>query len=358
VWEPIVDGERAVRAWRVIDEVGEDLAARDTPAADLAVYWTYVATARDDSASEARRARALECFAAELARGYETPSLIEGLAGAGWAAAHVASGVDELLDVIDQRLLELLQPGAWRGAYDLANGVAGFGVYFLERDSARGCAATVDHLESARDGATWFTPPDQLAEIERRDFPDGAYDCGVAHGVAGVIGVLSRIAARSDPPPQAAPLAAEATRWLLAQRRAGRFPQMIRDARRIEARAGWCYGSPGVALALGGRAELADWIDIADTQFVGAGLCHGAATLLHASNRMFQATRDPRFRDSAVAWLDRLLALDRPYCAHEVGDRCFAMLSGSAGAALALLAAVSDLEPAWDRQLLLDAPVL
>jgi hypothetical protein len=365
VWEPIVDGERAARAWRAIDEVGEDLAARATPAADLAVYWTYVATARDDAATEARRVRALEHFGDQLARGYESPALDGGLAGAGWVAAHVASGADELLDVVDARLLELLQPGAWRGVYDLIQGVVGFAVYLLERDSAaaaRGRELAVDYFaataERGPDGATWHRSSEHLVGIDRTDWPDGTYDCGVAHGVAGVIGVLSRIAVRPDAPPAAAPLAADATRWLLAQRRHGRFPQMIHGARRIDARAGWCYGSPGTALALGARSDLADWLDGSDTSFAGACLCHGAATLLHASNRMFQATRDPRYRGDAIAWLDRLLALDRPYCAYETGDRRYAILSGSTGAALALLAAVSDVEPGWDRQWLLDAPVL
>src|SRR5579863_6744283 len=91
VWEPISTGEQADRVWRVLAEIEDALADCGAPAGDLAVFWTYIASVRDDDASAARAAAASARFVAEVERGYARPALFEGLAGAGWAAAHVAS---------------------------------------------------------------------------------------------------------------------------------------------------------------------------------------------------------------------------------------------------------------------------
>ena len=70
---------------------------------------------------------------------------------------------------------------------------------------------------------------------------------------------------------------------------------------------------------------------------------------VHAANRMYQHTRDPRHRTAALAWLERVLAQPLP----PGGS----LLSGTTGVALALLAMATDLEPEWDRLLLADLPV-
>jgi hypothetical protein len=350
VWEPISEG--GTRVWDAISTIADELAAATAPAGDLVLLWTYLASARDDEDTAARAAAALERFVAELDRGYEAPALFGGLAGAGWVAAHVADDATELLDVIDRRLIEMLE--RWTGAFDLITGVAGLGVYFLEREGAaavRGrelvvaqLAATAEHTST---GATWHTRPELLIPEDRKQWPAGCYDCGVAHGVAGAIGVLARIAARSDAPAAAAPLAADGTRWLLAKRDDHGFPAMVHGTQRSSARDAWCYGAPGIALALG-RADVAEPSLLAPRALDSTPLCHGETSLLHVTNRLYQATRDPRHRVAALGWLDRVLAAPRPTGA--------SLLDGGAGIALALLATVTDLEPAWDRLLLCDAP--
>ena len=362
MWEPIAAGERERQVWRAIDEIAEELAGCSAPAADLAVFWSYLADARDTDITHMRRDAAIEQLAAELERGYDSLALVRGLAGAGWAAAHLSNDVDELLESIDE---QLLAPAAWQGPFDLVRGVAGFAVYFLEREGEaadRALARVVDHFAATAErqstGIAWPTAPAHLAEHARARWPDGAYDCGVAHGTAGVIGVLLRIAGRAGAPAAAATLAAEATSWLLAQGRDGRFPSFVRGEHREPARVGWCYGAPGIALALR-RPELAEWIDPprVSEDLVGPGICHGTASRLHAVHRAYQATRNPAHLAAALGWLDRLLATPRPLELVETGERRAALLSGLAGVALALLATVSDIEPAWDRRYLCDLSV-
>jgi hypothetical protein len=97
-----------------------------------------------------------------------------------------------------------------------------------------------------------------------------------------------------------------------------------------------------------------------------AGLCHGAAGLGHLFNRLYQATGHPELLVVARSWLERALAmrsLDRgvggfvawgPDAQGELDWRNDpSLLNGAAGVALALLAATTPIEPAWDRFLLL-----
>jgi hypothetical protein len=101
---------------------------------------------------------------------------------------------------------------------------------------------------------------------------------------------------------------------------------------------------------------------------VDAGLCHGAAGLGHLFNRMFQATGETQFNEAATFWFERALEMRRP--AEGIGgfsarDRVDGetrwvddpgILTGAAGIALALLAATTPIEPAWDRMLLVSIP--
>ena len=102
-----------------------------------------------------------------------------------------------------------------------------------------------------------------------------------------------------------------------------------------------------------------------------AGLCHGAAGVGHLFNRMFQATGEERLAEAARLWFERTFTFQAPgepiagFRAWEVGiegnpgwrpDAGF--LEGAAGVGLALLGAVSGVEPAWDRVLLVSLPPL
>jgi hypothetical protein len=121
--------------------------------------------------------------------------------------------------------------------------------------------------------------------------------------------------------------------------------------------ASWEAEALRLARCVAGRPEE-------ETGVVDCGLCHGAAGIGHLFNRMFQATGHPVLRHAACHWFERALDMRRPgngiagFAAwsqegwkDEVG-----ILDGAAGIALALLAAVRDVEPDWDRMLLVSMP--
>jgi hypothetical protein len=99
-----------------------------------------------------------------------------------------------------------------------------------------------------------------------------------------------------------------------------------------------------------------------------ARLFRGAAGKGHRLNRLAQATGDERLAEEARSWFGRVLAMRRPgegiggfqaRVSDGRGGAAWAddpgFLTGSAGIGLALLAAVSTVEPAWDQILLGDA---
>lgn len=396
LWEPLLHGELAGEAARAVRKIAVALAAAPeaAPAADRTMFWAYACAEIDDVDASAAYEASLGDLVAELERGVAHPALYGGLCGIGWTLAHVMDdGADEPLAVIDEALLELLAAPRWSGAYDLTQGLVGIGVYFLERLATsqalprEGLARVVRQLaalaEPAAGGVTWHTRAETLPAFVTADFPDGFYDCGVAHGAPGTIALLARIAELAEPPPEARALCDAAVCWVGAQRGTadprGRFPtRMAPGDAPGRSRAAWCYGDPGVAAALWRAApELAHETalecarrDAETCGVVDAGLCHGAAGLAHLFNRFYQASGDAAFAGAARAWFARALAMQRPLDGFggftawfpAIGGAAAAhrpianFLEGSIGIGLALLAATAPSVPNWDRLLLCDLP--
>lgn len=146
------------------------------------------------------------------------------------------------------------------------------------------------------------------------------------------------------------------------------------------ARSAWCYGSPGVAVALALAAldaQRPDWWDLAirfgleaanrpleHTGVTGAGLCHGAAGVAHMFNRLHQLTGVAEFAAAARAWIERTLGTVTTALSREMPAPSAAtvpwngsgLLEGASGVALALLAASTAEEPLWDRMFLVATP--
>jgi hypothetical protein len=212
------------------------------------------------------------------------------------------------------------------------------------------------------------------------------YTTGAAHGVAAAIGVLGSV-----PGERAASVRHALTTWLASvndpRSDGSTYPAFVAGgdpARPVGRRsAAWCSGDPGIAAALlrGARAAGDRMLELraliaahaaagrpaSHCAVIEPTLCHGTAGLLHIFNRLYHATGQPVFRDAALRWLDETLAFHDPAAERfrytstsDVGSLrpasgACGLLTGAAGVGLALLAAVSDLEPRWDIVLLCDA---
>jgi hypothetical protein len=258
-------------------------------------------------------------------------------------------------------------------------------------------ARVLGHLETiaVRDaqGLSWFTPPSLLWDKALELAPDGLYNLGVAHGVPGVVGLLAELCTAGVEVERARRMLAGVVPWLLAQELGGDdadaalFPWICGPGvARKPARLAWCYGDAGLAAVLCHAAQAAGepaWEAAArriahaaarrpmdDCGVVDAGLCHGSAGLAHIFNRLGQATGDAGLESAARAWFGHVLDFRRPgegiggyrTWEPETLDGEFlwlqrpGFLSGAAGVGLALLGAVSPVEPLWDRLLLTSVP--
>lgn len=408
-WRPLLAGPAARAAHSAIDDIATALEAGvGWPpkaghslfggTAGIALFFSYLARSGRGEHHQQTADRLLGEATAALSEVPMDASLCAGFTGVAWAVAHLAAEApgepDELLEQIDLALGEHLGRSPWRGDYDLVAGLAGHAVYALERlpsAPARECLVrAVDRLEElaeARDaGVTWYTAPELLPPLERELSPTGNYNLGLAHGVPAVIAVLGAASAAGIEKAEA--LLDGAVAWLLAQElpAAGdesRFASwFVPGERPKRARTAWCYGEPGIAAALLVAARCvgsSEWeqraVEIArraarrspeHSGVIDAGLCHGAAGLGHVFNRMSQTTGDRALEHAARDWLERAVAMRRPdggvagFSVPGLNEDGSALrhddpglLTGAAGIGLALLAATSELEPAWDRMLLL-----
>ncbi|HXO21501.1 MAG TPA: lanthionine synthetase C family protein [Thermoanaerobaculia bacterium] len=329
----------------------------------------------------------------------------QGFTGIAWTSEHLRGRLFEEEDggdpnlAVDELLLTALAASPWPGEYDLLGGLVGIGIYALERlprPSAVACLERVVERLAERaerpagEGArwAWFSPPEALAAHKRERHPAGRYDLGLAHGAAGVIALLGAACRAGVAAAEADELLRGAVPWLLeralpASAAGLRFPlSYAPDAPFAAGRLAWCYGDLGIASALAIAGEGAGepaWrraaieiakgaaaCPLADSKVVDAGLCHGAAGAGHLFHRLYRATGEETLAAAARAWLERALAMREPgrgiagfrswvNSAEEPADwrDDAGFLTGAAGVGLALLAAVSPVEPEWDRAMLL-----
>lgn len=351
-----------------------------------------------DGVSQAALERAIEAVAEQRM----SPALMQGFPGVAWAIEHLGhnpGGTEDVNVAIDEALVSILDGPRWQGLYDLVGGLAGIGVYGLARLRAESGLALAELVvarlrewaEPAGRGVTWYTRPELIPPSARERVPEGYYNLGMAHGVPGVVAFLAHAHRAGILQHETAPLLDDAVTWLLAQALppggCATWPYFVGpgiDPR--PARLAWCYGDPGVIAALLAAADALgrrDWEEAAlealaravarppgasDVQ--GASLCHGAMGLAHVWNRMWQRTRSDELRESVAYWTDVALDLRRhpdglagysvwiPEADHEEGGDVQGPghLAGVAGIALALVAAATDREPAWDSYLLLSDP--
>jgi len=375
-WTPLVEGESAARALAAVEDIARDLSGplQTAPGAGLsgghaglALFFTYCerVLGRADAGERARSH--LDQAVTELEiQPAPSASLYHGFAGVAWVTEHLAAGEgfadeEDPNEEIDAALLSILRRSPWRGEHDLLGGLVGWGVYALERLPRPSAAAMLPLL---------------LARLAEQVDAVRKSDLGMAHGAAGMIALLARMLREGAAGPEAGGLLTELVDSVLARRS---------SSSEGEDDLAWCAGDAGLSVALlaAGRAcGREDWEGAARrlaataaarypdaddlVQSFDPALCHGTAGLSHLFHRFYQVTGDPALLAAARRWLERTLARRRPgegvggYLSRRrladgrpgwIADPGF--LGGAAGIGLALLAAATPVEPAWDRLLLL-----
>jgi hypothetical protein len=403
----LLNGRLRKAAEESLREIAAELADRSMSvsageAANLGLFFGYLAEAFQRDGQEEGYAEHAFTYLNEAIRRapaeIRQPFLCGGYAGLGWVIANLAGKLLEPAEsanceAIDEAIIEFLRSPAEPLRYELLYGLAGLGVYALERlphpaaiEILQLAIARLSALaEHGRESVAWFTSPDFLPESQRLRCPNGYYNLGLAHGVPGVLPMLARACAVEQTRAQAWELLHGAGQWLrgrqLRDTDGASFPHWL--APEIEPRPGrlaWCYGSLGAATAwldAARRTGQSVWEDealamlrrasrtaVEDSGVRDAGLCHGAAGNAHIFNRLYQTTGEEIFEQAALRWYEHALSLRRPgtglagylmWAPSESCDEAWEsspdFLDGAAGIGLALLAACSNYEPQWDRLL-------
>ncbi|SFH69588.1 Lanthionine synthetase C-like protein [Actinopolymorpha cephalotaxi] len=338
-------------------------------------------------------------------------SLFAGWAGVGFAATSLARGrgrYTRLLHTVDTKLQARTRNAIRRldaahgcgvSEFDVISGLAGVGAYLLRRRESAESADLLGEvlrclselLADEGEPRRWHTPADLVGHAMTGAYPDGNHNCGLAHGVTGPLALLAialREGLKVERAEQAVDVAAE---WLadhaMADGWGPNWPNAVplppRPGSRPDGtglahgRATWCYGAPGIARALwlAGTALDADRYrhlaveamlavlarPAAQRGITSPTFCHGTAGLAHITRRFAVDTGRSEFAAGAEELVRELLAAYEPdsvlgYRNVEPGDVRVdnpGLLDGAPGVALALLAAGTDDEPAWDRLFLL-----
>jgi lantibiotic biosynthesis protein len=292
--------------------------------------------------------------------------------------------------------LRRLPEGMSVGEFDAISGLSGVAAALLERRARRpeervervlsGALAALVELVAERDGLPrWYTPPDAMGdETWARLYPDGNLNCGLAHGIPGPLAAMAIARREGVEVPGLMSAIARIADWLVAHRADDAWGINWPSAVSVGSgrpdgpgRAAWCYGAPGVARALWLAGEALDDDELrtiaiegmkaiyrrprAERAIDSPTLCHGVAGLLQVTTRFASDTGLPAFAEAAEALAQQLLdAYDGTrllgYATLEPGDNPVdqpGLLDGAPGVALALLAAATTTEPAWDRVFLL-----
>jgi lantibiotic biosynthesis protein len=413
-WSPILDGEQRAHAWQVIEDIAAALreppppydgklpdeglrAALTSREPGFALFYAYLERAQPGRGWTELARRHLDTALEHAPLILEKrPYFAFGFAGTAWAAEHLCGQLlegEDVVDGIDEAVLAIVEQWDERQEFAYRKGLVGYALYALERLPRRAAAELLARIAErfeqsavhSDDGVAWRSGTQAMMPHVQADFPDGLFDPGVLEGNAGVLGVLR--AARANGIAKAGPLADGLAAWLWARRLPGEsaFPAWIGGPLGPPC---WYSGDAGIAAVwqasaalIGDPAELARARELAlqlarapidDPRIVDASLAEGACGIAHCLHRLHARQPDPALADAARAWYQRALSMHRP--GDGLGGFRFyspawqndyipevptgfidapGLLRGIAGVGLTLLAAVTDVEPSWDRAVLL-----
>jgi lantibiotic biosynthesis protein len=290
--------------------------------------------------------------------------------------------------------------------YDVIYGAAGILAYLVTVNSPDEPVRTAIHILltyliwlAGSDGKDkrerWYIPAGLLPlEETRKQYPDGCFDYGLAHGIAGPLAALAlawHAGYRIDGQGEAM---RSLSRWLKERcvydewgidwpGRVAFHPSSIAIEQETPAhssRPSWCYGSPGIArsLWLAGTAlddptlreiaveavESAVRRPFAMRHMDSPIVCHGVAGLLAICLRFAHETESPQIREHIPSLVEQILDMFQPdtplgFCnklpvhGEKIEIQHPGFLSGASGVILTLLAASTTTVPDWDRILLI-----
>jgi lantibiotic modifying enzyme len=399
-WIPILEGEQQQRTKDKLAEIAEALMLEHAQNRQnglmlgkmgMALFFSYYYTySKDKRCLHCLNDLVSEVFDALNSSEHLDYSFCYGLSGIAWTFEHLVKrgSIDpetaEALDGIDELIFESSSLNLQHSEYDLMIGAVGDGTLLLERSSQRKKAA--EYLERLIDSV-----------YAAGEFRDGCYqlqskfdvrritgcNLSMSHGLTGLLVLVSKCFEQNISRDRSRILAEGIVQTILRselKNQRSLFPAYLcKDEEPGSSRLGWCYGDLGFGMGLyeaGVIFKNQNWQEkaleilratslrrnLSEERIFDAGLCHGTAGIAHCFSRILNSSKLEVFREAALFWHEETLR----YAKHEKGlagyktmnsrnelEAQSGLLEGLSGTGLYLLSSVSEINPEWDRCLLL-----
>lgn len=308
-------------------------------------------------------------------------------------------------DLLEEAFAQI-KDGVSMKNYDAIQGWSGIGRYLLEfQDNSKIKQALLEVLGylvnlskyryiNGQYVPGWYIPVGKLLlDSDKISYPNGNFNCGLSHGIPGVLSLLSLAQKKGIEVPGQVQAIENIAEWLLKWSTNDKYgvywPSCISWEEHTNGilkdntshRDGWCYGSPGVARSLWLAADALgkdSWKEKAIESYIATfkrpssrrlldspTFCHGTAGLLYMTQCMWVDTgvkELQKLRDELVEEIISLYDSNVPLgyfdCIHENGQTRnvtkVGLLEGTTGIALSLLSTIQTEKPNWGSVFLLD----
>lgn len=333
-------------------------------------------------------------------------SLFNGMSGIGIVATYLSkdytryntliSKINKIIikTVTDMQKTYLNSVSTPSSKYDLISGLAGVCIYmlynkdlikFVKKPLSILVHRVIDNNDlfgyyTAYSDIRWGKKYDEL----HKQYENGLIDVGMAHGVSGVLTVLSKAYLQGIVVEGQKEAINKIAEWLLHNCISDRYgygwPEFLpyditkktfidEFASKPTIRNIWCYGVAGIssALLLGGKAiKKQNYIDFSvkairssadriKSENIPNFFCHGISGVLETYLRFYNYTGDKIIKKESINLLDRLMSAHKlqhlftyDNIRYDKKNENMGLLTGTSGIFLPILASAANISPIWD----------
>ncbi len=324
-----------------------------------------------------------------------------GIAGMGWVVDHltkegfIEEDNDELLSELDNSIYKTMLFDFKNKNFDFLHGAIGYGLYFIQRYK---CTKSFSLKMKYKEILIEF-----ISELESYAIVDGNtvkwlfslngatkeanYNFGLSHGLASVIGILTKLHELDIFKSKTEKLIRGAINYIYAFKQNDSnsvclFPNSVSTSGEpiLPSRLAWCYGDLGIGVSLLNASEILEdevlknnaiailkhstkRLNVKENKVFDASICHGSFGNAQIFNNVYKKTKDPIFKTAANFWIqdglkkatssDGFAGFKQWHFAKNEWYSTLSLLEGVAGIGLCIIDHIAEFDSNWDECLMI-----
>lgn len=399
-WDPIIHSSKKKEIIiKKINEItacidGEYLKTKNAGLLDgragLAIYYGYLNLYEKSNNHNKKIDELLGSCFDSINDGLSNPSFGSGIAGILWSIYHlnvqniIETDIffDEIMPYLENQMIN----HSADNNFDFLHGSCGIALYLLnfhEKIDNKKMNILIEYLK--QNGIIENNMISWKSSLDIQN-PKKVFNLSLSHGISSIIIILCKFLIKYPDNNECRTLLNQSVSFLISKKHSSSkkmnsiFPSFVDDTNNSdESRMAWCYGDLGNALALYeagiilNRKDLVDFSieiisksvkrkNLKDNLINDAEICHGTAGLSLIFNQYYQITKKKEFKTAALYWLDETLNMAKfedGLAGYKTlkGDHGWenstGILEGIAGIGLVLMSSIDNIEPKWDKCLLI-----